>query len=129
VPIEPTSKLWALVFGLGWRRLGPFPPKEGSELVCTTLSTALVSGQLEFSIAELAGFGIKDGIQADSFVRTGTSQGPWSDEAYYTPTALGLRDDDAVSLEFVSPVLPASLLLLRSPAPEKPPKGAKGKKK
>lgn len=71
---SPLPQLWALVFGLGWRRLGPFPPKEGSELVCTTLSTALVSGQLEFSIAELAGFGIKDGIQAD---RCGPLPLPW----------------------------------------------------
>ena len=41
---------------------------------------------------------------------------------------LGLRHDDAVTLEFESPVVPDQLKLLRSPSPEKPEKG-KGKKK
>jgi len=41
---------------------------------------------------------------------------------------LGLRDDDAVALEFESPVVPDQLRILRSPTPEKKAKGDKKKK-
>jgi hypothetical protein len=41
--------------------------------------------------------------------------------------AVGVRTDDTVTLEFLSPVLPKKLLTLR--LPDKPKKGGKGKKK
>ena len=41
--------------------------------------------------------------------------------------AIGLRTDDEVMLEFISPVTPPVLVLLRKPEAPKPAKGKKGK--
>ena len=41
---------------------------------------------------------------------------------------LGVEQDDQIELEFVSPVTPSQLKIIRAPAPEKKAKGGGGKK-
>ncbi len=80
-PLEQTTAL----HGAKWRLMGAHQPARGPEVVNEALASALAAGNLEFTQAELASFGLH-ALHAACFIRVGGER--------YREVGTGVRYDD-----------------------------------
>ena len=135
VTIGEGASVAGLARGIKWVDVGGVRPEAPAvELFNGELAEALREGRTEFTEAELHAFGTPfDTVAQAALLQDGFIAA--RPEAYFRPAAFGetsgglrLRQDDAVILEFASPLIPDPLKLVRSPgAPAKEKKGKKGK--